>query len=376
MKFQIGDKIRFRYTGDRATILKDNLDGSYMVTLEADDDEIVAFADDIILADKYKSTEQSSYMKQHEKKPKGLSTEEMFYSANEIDHRRKAEWLGSLGKTVPPPAPKTTAAPQQPSSNFAKPTIKPTAATDTGLYLTFVQDSEEHYTIYLVNDTPNSVGFVFELYLQNYLEQELKHTITPHSYFPVGELAHHQLNDSPIVDFACAALKFQTSIKIKYKSFVKTLQNTPLIGIAAYTYKLIDINYNPLQQSVDLAAYTKQHVDIKQIKEAAKKNAPLTAVEQKAAFPQDIDLHIEKLVPNPKDIDPRDVLDIQLKAMEDYLYKAAKLSVEQVYIIHGIGDGKLKEAVDKRLKVHPLVKAHYNKYYPEYGFGATEVVLK
>ena len=46
--FDIGDNIRFKYTGMAAEILSDHMDGSYTVWLEDEDEESIAFADDIV----------------------------------------------------------------------------------------------------------------------------------------------------------------------------------------------------------------------------------------------------------------------------------------------------------------------------------------
>ncbi|MEL6142742.1 MAG: Smr/MutS family protein [Bacteroidota bacterium] len=59
----------------------------------------------------------------------------------------------------------------------------------------------------------------------------------------------------------------------------------------------------------------------------------------------------------------------------NYLMRARQLGVERVYIIHGLGEGKLKKAIHKELRQVEYVKSFNNNYHPKYGNGATEVFL-
>ena len=78
---QAGDYIRFRYTGQKAKILTDYLDGSFKVILLTDQEEIIAFKEDIIAENEFRKIESSPIQKEKaEKKVKKLSTEEFFYS--------------------------------------------------------------------------------------------------------------------------------------------------------------------------------------------------------------------------------------------------------------------------------------------------------
>jgi hypothetical protein len=92
-------------------------------------------------------------------------------------------------------------------------------------------------------------------------------------------------------------------------------------------------------------------------------------------FPTDIDLHAEKLLPNPKQYSPAELLGIQLSRAAHYLDKAAALHIPRVYLIHGVGSGRLRTELDALLKKHPHVKSHHHGYFAKYGFGATEATL-
>jgi dsDNA-specific endonuclease/ATPase MutS2 len=94
-----------------------------------------------------------------------------------------------------------------------------------------------------------------------------------------------------------------------------------------------------------------------------------------ATFKNEIDLHIENLSDHPQKIQKGQILSTQLRHFEEYMDRAIRLGAERVFIIHGLGEGKLRDAVAKRLAAMPEVKSFVNDYHPLYGYGATEVVL-
>jgi dsDNA-specific endonuclease/ATPase MutS2 len=47
----------------------------------------------------------------------------------------------------------------------------------------------------------------------------------------------------------------------------------------------------------------------------------------------------------------------------------------KVYLIHGLGTGRLREELHDMLRRHPRVRGFQNSHFPRYGFGATEVLL-
>lgn len=98
-------------------------------------------------------------------------------------------------------------------------------------------------------------------------------------------------------------------------------------------------------------------------------------IHQKAAFPLEIDLHAEKLSSSLKGKKNFEILQMQLKAFEDYLNQAIRLGMDRVFVIHGVGQGKLKEQIHQRLDNMHFISSFKNEYHPRYGWGATEIVL-
>jgi len=63
------------------------------------------------------------------------------------------------------------------------------------------------------------------------------------------------------------------------------------------------------------------------------------------------------------------------KHFDRFIDKAIRLGVPRVYVIHGIGKGKLKNMIASRLIQIPEVQTFKNEYHPRYGWGATEVIF-
>ena len=94
---------------------------------------------------------------------------------------------------------------------------------------------------------------------------------------------------------------------------------------------------------------------------------------QAPAAQYEIDLHIEKLIPDWKDLSNADILRIQLSTFEKNYDLAILHHQPYMFVIHGVGEGVLRDAIHERLRKKEEVKTFVNEYHPRYGFGATEI---
>lgn len=84
-----------------------------------------------------------------------------------------------------------------------------------------------------------------------------------------------------------------------------------------------------------------------------------------------LDLHIEKLAPDMKNDSSGRILEFQLRESEKFLKEAISRGNPHITIIHGKGQGVLKEAIEHQLKLFTEVKITFSKN----GGGAVEVWL-
>jgi hypothetical protein len=92
--------------------------------------------------------------------------------------------------------------------------------------------------------------------------------------------------------------------------------------------------------------------------------------------PLTVDLHIEKLLPDPTGLDAHQMKEHQLRVFQDCLEKAIVHAYDYIVFIHGIGDGKLKKAIHKRLDQNSHVRRHEPLIDGVFNAGATKVLLK
>lgn len=351
MLFAIGTKVRFRYTGESGVITAQLDDGMLQVRLNNDPDlEIPAFEEDLV---------------------RDTEAEPALGGARFV-----------AGKQEPKPAP-----PPKREIKGQYLILKP-----KGVQLAFEpmpgrDGNVSRYKAWLINDTPTE--FLFELALftgkATILYEEGKLTAT--TALELGDLLYDDLSELPEVDVALRRITtagpdapLTRLLKIRPKQFFNSLNTAPILNVPAYQFLLFDSFEPPAkkQDDTDLRDYTRQNLRERRSTSRETGNGwfkPFDVAEF-AHFEPEIDLHIENLVNGYAKIDRGEILRIQLKHFEGFLEKAIRLGVPKVFIIHGLGEGKLKEAIADRLRGHPAVAKFKNEYHAKYGYGATEVVFR
>lgn len=90
----------------------------------------------------------------------------------------------------------------------------------------------------------------------------------------------------------------------------------------------------------------------------------------------EIDLHIERLVDDTTDLDSFEILQIQLDAFEQALNNAIQQKLSHFTIIHGVGKGKLRDAIHNILRTKYNIFDYIQDWSPTYGNGATQIIFK
>ncbi|MEO8233878.1 MAG: Smr/MutS family protein [Flavobacterium sp.] len=93
---------------------------------------------------------------------------------------------------------------------------------------------------------------------------------------------------------------------------------------------------------------------------------------KKEEFVLEIDLHIEKLVPNKRGMSNYDILNIQTETVKRQMDFALRNRIPKVVFIHGVGEGVLKSELDFLLGRYENI-TFQDANYQKYGVGATEV---
>jgi Smr domain len=345
--FNVQQRVKFRHTGELGTIVA--LLGDDLVSVRLDSDPtmtIPAFVDDL---------------------------------TSPFDATAVPSVMGKIVRQAPPPPPRRVIKATTPVDDSAGVQIvwEPMPGAD---------DSITRYMIWLVNPTQYDFICEFDLYVLDRNLIRLDDFLSSNTAIEVGTMLTDDLNDAPEVEVSLVRLttageddKIFNSLRIKAKAFFKHYQHVPILGQMAHAFVLFEhFNVQEKKESKeeDLQTYTKRKVADK-----PRKSTDYGSLyeafnpEAYATFSNEIDLHIQALVNGHARIDPREVLRIQLQHFDRYMDRAIRLGVPRVFIIHGVGEGKLRDALAQRLRDYPHVKKFKNEFHHKYGYGATEVIF-
>jgi hypothetical protein len=127
------------------------------------------------------------------------------------------------------------------------------------------------------------------------------------------------------------------------------------------------------QQKVEASLNENDIVRLKSIKEF--KGSNKVSKSNKAylkSLEKEIDLHIEELIDDTNGMSNFEKLSIQLERFEKELDAALQGNIKKLTVIHGVGNGRLKQEIVAILKATRGV-TFQDASFKEYGYGATQV---
>lgn len=86
----------------------------------------------------------------------------------------------------------------------------------------------------------------------------------------------------------------------------------------------------------------------------------------------ELDLHIESLTEDHRGMNNFQIMKIQMQEFKRFFSKAKANFVHKIVIIHGVGEGVLKNEIRNYLDQQEFLE-YYDASYLEYGKGATEI---
>ncbi len=345
MLYSIGTKVRLKKTGDIAVVTELLENDMVVVYIENDDMKIPVFADDV--------------------------------------SRIEEEEKGSKPRFQAGKKAKTLSSPERPVYQHQYTLLK-----SQGIQLAFEEilksdSGTEKYIVYLINSTRYDVIFELEFELLGKKKWDANGKLKAISTFRLGEMPYDQLNDHPVFDIRCWRTSTEGRgderskvLKIKPKQFFKKVTTAPLLNKKTHLYRIFEkIETQSEKTKEDLKTYTKRKAVPLKYKNTNLVEFDRHNVKELAEFTSEIDLHIEKLVEGKRKMSNAEILRIQLQHFEKFLSKAIQLGIPSVFVIHGVGEGRLRNEIAGRLMQNPEVKTFKNEFHPRYGYGATEIIL-
>jgi len=246
----------------------------------------------------------------------------------------------------------------------------------------FLPIGELNFNGYLLNFSEETLVYAARM-LSNKGQQWAKHGLLgPTRGLEMGHLYRDLLNESASIEIqvsrkaaAGTDSKQEKVIKLKPKLFHKSIKAVEWYPEEISVFDVFAKAKLLRKEVPTIQAYTKENAPpVAEIKKVPKvRKYGVTAA---AEFNTELDLHIEKLVDDPTGMTPSEMLELQMKNMDDYLGVAIRMGIQRVFIIHGKGKGSLRNRVHEMLSKMGDIEGYKHEFHPKYGHGATEVILR
>lgn len=256
---------------------------------------------------------------------------------------------------------------------------------EDGVWLTFlpVMDFDEfgdvvveELKLHLVNHTRRNYNFIYKLHFFGKPDFELKNTVQPFEDFYLHDIPFEDLNDSPAFDFEFTqpvpekgkASHYEAGVKLKPKQLFAKIEELKQKNLATFSQLLFE-NYPDklIEDKVEMGRLAAKGYKVYDSSKGRQHLEPARTV---------VDLHIEKLTDDYRRMSNFDIVNLQLKTFEKYYDLAVAHHQPWLIVIHGVGEGVLRDEIHDILRLKKEVKTFVNQYHPAYGYGATEIYFK
>ena len=340
MKYQVGDRILVLHSQEEGEVI--DIINEKMVMIEVDNVRFPVYMDQIDFPYFKRFTEKRS---------------------NKNDFKKEKKYIDDIRKE------KTTAK----------------YKVSEGVWLSFLplfdkdvfdEDIVENFKLYLINQTSEPYNFSYSLSLAGQPNFELKNQVYSLTDFYLHDVPFEKMNDAPKFEFEFSLVNqnkkkasyFETSLKIKAKQLFQKIEEIKLKNEPTFSFKLFETYPDKLiDDSPNVGNLYQQDVKPFDASKAGLHLEPAQSV---------IDLHIEKLTDNWRQLTNFEILTMQLKTFEKYYHLSIAHRQPNLTVIHGIGSGKLKDEIHEILKTKKEVKSFVNQYHPNFGYGATEIYFE
>jgi len=256
---------------------------------------------------------------------------------------------------------------------------------EDGIWLSFlpVMDTDEfgdlvveELKLHLLNHTSLSYKFTYKLHYFGKPDFELRNSIHAFENFYLHDIPFADLNDSPSFEFDLSLAEpdkkkadhFETLVRLKPKQLFAKIEELKQKNLATFTQLLLE-KYpdRAIEDMVEPGRLAAKGYKVYEASKARQHLEPARSV---------VDLHIEKLTDDWKGLSNYEILSLQLRTFEKYYHLALIHHLPSMIVIHGIGEGVLRNEIHDILRLKKEVKSFVNQYHPAYGYGATEIFLK
>lgn len=239
----------------------------------------------------------------------------------------------------------------------------------------FGDDVVKELKIHLVNGTDTGYNFTYKLNFFGETGFELKNTVHAGEDFYLHDVPFENMNDNPSFNFEFSLLKpdktkapfYEQSLKLKAKQIFTRIEEMHKKNEATFSYQLFEQYPDKADDFIETGSLANKGYKVYDAKQARQHLEPARSV---------VDLHIDKITADWKHLSNFEILTLQLKEFDKFYDLAIVHHLASMIVIHGVGEGKLRDEIHDILRLKKEVKSFVNQYHPAYGYGATEIFFK
>lgn len=251
--------------------------------------------------------------------------------------------------------------------------VKKGGPNHEGYYVAFKPLNDRLLSIHLINNTEDIILYsileekdgLFHSLISGHLKGRQAHKFAQADMqqFDQWPVWHLRLLPHPFQSVTELPATVHQRVQPKAGSFFKSMRDTPVLNSKAYLIPLTAASKMPAAAAQDLQDR------LQNPKEEKKAAAP-------ERIPAEVDLHLDKLVDDPKRVAAVDILPLQLETFEKVLDRAIASGLDEITFIHGVGNGTLRKEIHRRLSNINTIAWFKDAQKEKWGYGATQVRLK
>ncbi len=265
----------------------------------------------------------------------------------------------------------------KPQTNAIEPVIekrKNEVKADKGIFLAFLPINDKEVSLHIINnsdwDLPFSLttgadkanrgilgGFLKARSVQNSPTNLLLKDFDEWCNFTFQAMYH-------TLGFFVERPIFIKKMRLRANTFFNQKKIAPLLQKESYLFQL-DSEEIPLV--IDINELKNKMLSSKTVE-----NSPIVYEKPSPT----VDLHIEKLTNNSQTMGNAQMLELQLRTFETKFENAIASGMDEIIFIHGVGNGVLKQEIQRKLSGNKNVAWFEDAQKEKFGYGATKIKIK
>ena len=274
------------------------------------------------------------------------------------------------------------------------PLFKDDSLNDNSLFIAFEPVNQnnflsEGFNLYFINHTSNDILFACYIKNEHGYVGYIYDAISPMSKYLVSFIDKEELNKWASQLYHCIFFNAkggeirQPLVKEIDVNVVKFFKDNNFVFSKILNSKsyIIPFIEDVIPNKWEEEEFMNEKIDpipLRDIKEMFKGNVMVQTLDKKhviAPFIAEVDLHIEQLIDDCKDLSSHQKLNVQLNYFAKCLDAAIVHKFKKITYIHGVGQGRLKDEIHKIIiESYPGVKIQ-DAPFKKFGVGATEVLI-